>query len=330
MPTTLAATCFAIEELRLRGERERVAKLRADNSEWLNLLIKQEASHTHAATIEDELAGRLSPRRENGSNATWRDAPPRCSASRCSVPKGRRQSAPLRPSSLGKEEVARLRAAQAEELAEAARLERPAFPHSRPRTVPRAHFGSLVDRDDHDRGLGRAPGAHAPQCKSPSHPPEISPKKEQVAPSRLRQVTRRHLPLRPRAVVRTHEDEHSPNPPVGPPPPAPLPAGFRTYGPLNPMHGGNSDISPPPPLTDSAAGAIGPAPGQSHPPRPDSRGPDGLPGPVRELPALAISAPNACPGSPPFRAPPPLQLDERSGRGSSNQLAPMDRAMTAH
>ncbi|KAG9103304.1 glucose repression mediator protein [Ceratobasidium sp. 370] len=102
------------------------------------------------------------------------------------------------------------------------------------------------------------------------------------------------------------------------------PTAYAGNGPFNPMHGGNSNVGPPPPLTGGAAGGVGPAPGQSRPPRPDSRGPDGLPGSVRELPALAISAPNGRPGSPPFRAPPPVQLDERSGRGSSNQLAPMD------
>ncbi|KAG9086848.1 hypothetical protein FRC06_002860, partial [Ceratobasidium sp. 370] len=44
------------EELRLRRERERIAKLRADNTEWLNHLIKQETDRIHAAMIEDELA----------------------------------------------------------------------------------------------------------------------------------------------------------------------------------------------------------------------------------------------------------------------------------
>ncbi|KAG9092991.1 hypothetical protein FS749_015281 [Ceratobasidium sp. UAMH 11750] len=98
------------------------------------------------------------------------------------------------------------------------------------------------------------------------------------------------------------------------------PTAYAGNGPFNPMHGGNSNIGLPPPLTGGTAGAIGPAPGQSRPPRPDSRGPDGLPGPVRELPALAISAPNGRPGSPPFRAPPPVQLDEHCARSPSTRL----------
>ncbi|QRW05628.1 general transcriptional corepressor ssn6 [Ceratobasidium sp. AG-Ba] len=100
------------------------------------------------------------------------------------------------------------------------------------------------------------------------------------------------------------------------------PTAYAGNGPFNPMHGGSANVGPPPPLTGGVAGAIGGAPGQPRPPRPDSRGPDG--GPIRELPALALNAPNGRPTSPPFRAPPPVQLDERSGRGSSNQLAPMD------
>ncbi|KAG9085508.1 hypothetical protein FRC06_003578, partial [Ceratobasidium sp. 370] len=34
--------------------------------------------------------------------------------------------------------------------------------------------------------------------------------------------------------------------------------------------------------------------------------------------------PNGRPGSPPFRVPLLVQLDKRSGHGSSNQLTPMD------
>ncbi|KAG8741681.1 Lysine-specific demethylase 6A [Ceratobasidium sp. 428] len=75
------------------------------------------------------------------------------------------------------------------------------------------------------------------------------------------------------------------------------PTAYAGNGPFNPMHAGTSSVGPPPPLTGGAAGAIGPAPGQSRPPRPDSRGPDGMPGPVRELPTLALNAPNGCSGS---------------------------------
>ncbi|KAG8698641.1 Lysine-specific demethylase 6A, partial [Ceratobasidium sp. 395] len=73
------------------------------------------------------------------------------------------------------------------------------------------------------------------------------------------------------------------------------PTAYAGNGPFNPMHAGTSSVGPPPPLTGGAAGAIGPAPGQSRPPQPDSRGPDGMPGPVRKLPTLALNAPNATP-----------------------------------
>ncbi|KAG9120129.1 hypothetical protein FRC07_004511 [Ceratobasidium sp. 392] len=55
------------------------------------------------------------------------------------------------------------------------------------------------------------------------------------------------------------------------------------------------------------------------------------PPPATTIRPLALNAPNSCPGSPPFRAPSPVQLYEGSGRGSSNQLAPMDmdRALPA-
>ncbi|QRV91558.1 general transcriptional corepressor ssn6 [Ceratobasidium sp. AG-Ba] len=78
------------------------------------------------------------------------------------------------------------------------------------------------------------------------------------------------------------------------------PTAYAGNGPFNPMHGGSANVGPPPPLTGGVAGAIGGAPGQPRPPRPDSRGPDG--GPIRELPALALNAPNGRPTSPPFRA----------------------------
>lgn len=111
------------------------------------------------------------------------------------------------------------------------------------------------------------------------------------------------------------------------------PTAYAGNGPFNPMHGGgagSAGVGPPPPLTGGAAVAVGPGPGPGQPrlARPDSRGPapDGIAGSVRELPALAINGQGGRSGTPPFqgRAPPPVQLDERSGRGSSNQLAPMD------
>ncbi|KAG8793025.1 hypothetical protein FRC12_004106 [Ceratobasidium sp. 428] len=49
------------EEFRLRRERERVAKLRADNHERLQRRIKKETDRIYAATIEGELANRLTP-----------------------------------------------------------------------------------------------------------------------------------------------------------------------------------------------------------------------------------------------------------------------------
>ncbi|CAE6519496.1 unnamed protein product [Rhizoctonia solani] len=99
------------------------------------------------------------------------------------------------------------------------------------------------------------------------------------------------------------------------------PTAYAGGGPMNPMH---TPVGPPPPLTGGPASGSVPPP---RPARPDSRGPLPDAGSSRELPALGINAPNARGASPPFHAPPPLQLDEGSGRGSSTrlpQMAPMD------
>lgn len=86
---------------------------------------------------------------------------------------------------------------------------------------------------------------------------------------------------------------------------------------MNPMH---TPVGPPPPLTG------GPAVGTAlpRPTRPDSRGPplpDVAGGSTRELPALLANPRGGSP--PPFHAPPPVQLDEGSGRGSSTRLPQM-------
>ncbi|KAG9092508.1 hypothetical protein FS749_015669 [Ceratobasidium sp. UAMH 11750] len=79
--------------------------------------------------------------------------------------------------------------------------------------------------------------------------------------------------------------------PAAPGPQDICPMVYAGNSPFNPMHGGNSNIGPPPPLTGSAAGPIGTIPGQLCPPQPDSRGPDSLPGPVCKVSALSVRAP---------------------------------------
>ncbi|KAG9094846.1 hypothetical protein FS749_011711 [Ceratobasidium sp. UAMH 11750] len=203
------------------------------------------------------------------------------------------------------EEAAKLRAAQAEELAEAARLERPALPPFPTQNRPSRSF-RIPRRQRRPRPRTRPssrcscasmqipfPSARDRPRKSKSRPISTATGDTPTSATEVAPCVGQQCRASGSAVACTHEEEHSLDPPAGPSPPAPLPAGFRTYGPLNPMHGGNSDISPPPPLTDGAAGAIGPAPGQSHPPRPDSLAPDGLPGPVRGFPPPPLARPTA-------------------------------------
>ncbi|KAG9121674.1 hypothetical protein FRC07_002282, partial [Ceratobasidium sp. 392] len=92
-------------------------------------LIKQETNRIHAAMIEDELAGRLSPEE---SEFLERNIEKRA-AEECHQPELlAKEEAAERAEQARRleeeEEAAKLRAAQAEELAQVSRLERPALP----------------------------------------------------------------------------------------------------------------------------------------------------------------------------------------------------------
>ncbi|CAE6409148.1 unnamed protein product [Rhizoctonia solani] len=117
---------LADEEHRVQLERNRVAKLRADNTEWLSHLIKQETDRIHAAMIEDELEGRLTAEESQWleNNIQKRKA----EEERQSLKRAQEEEAERLRKLEEEEEAAKIRAAQAEELAQAARQERFALP----------------------------------------------------------------------------------------------------------------------------------------------------------------------------------------------------------
>ncbi|KAF8699978.1 hypothetical protein RHS03_06896, partial [Rhizoctonia solani] len=121
-----AERMLAGEERRVQQERNRVNKLRADNTEWLSHLIKQETDRIHAAMIEDELEGRLTPEESQWleNNIQKRKA----EEERQSMKRAQEEEAERLRKLEEEEAAAKLRAAQAEELAQAARLERFALP----------------------------------------------------------------------------------------------------------------------------------------------------------------------------------------------------------
>ncbi|CAE6466137.1 unnamed protein product [Rhizoctonia solani] len=121
-----AERLLADEERRVHQERNRVNKLRADNTEWLSHLIKQETDRIHTAMIEDELEGRLTPEESQWleNNIQKRKA----EEERQSLKRAQEEEAERLRKLEEEEEAAKLRAAQAEELAQAARLERFALP----------------------------------------------------------------------------------------------------------------------------------------------------------------------------------------------------------
>ncbi|CAE6453929.1 unnamed protein product [Rhizoctonia solani] len=117
---------LADEERRVHLERNRVAKLRADNTEWLSHLIKQETDRIHAAMIEDELEGRLTAEESQWleNNIQKRKA----EEERQSLKRAQEEEAERLRRLEEEEEAAKIRADQAEELAQAARQERFALP----------------------------------------------------------------------------------------------------------------------------------------------------------------------------------------------------------
>ncbi|CAE6417471.1 unnamed protein product [Rhizoctonia solani] len=117
---------LADEERRVHLERNRVAKLKADNTEWLSHLIKQETDRIHAAMIEDELEGRLT-----SEESAWLEnniQKRKAEEERQSMKQAQEEEAKRLRKLEEEEEAAKIRAAQAEELAQAARLERFALP----------------------------------------------------------------------------------------------------------------------------------------------------------------------------------------------------------
>ncbi|KAG8723163.1 hypothetical protein FRC09_004502 [Ceratobasidium sp. 395] len=224
------------EEFRLRRERERVAKLRADNHEWLQHLIKQETDRIHAAMIEDELANRLTPEESEflERNIEKRAAEEqRQSEIRAKEEEAERAEQARRLEE--EEEAAKLRAAQAEELAEAARLVRPALP---PIPDPEPSLALISDPSSTEttstedsaelQALIRLAANPLPR------PPEVSPKSKTRPMSTGSDDTTTPAEAARRAWANNlksewerrgaHEEEHSFDPPSGPPPPAPSPA----------------------------------------------------------------------------------------------------------
>ncbi|KAG9100925.1 hypothetical protein FRC07_010371, partial [Ceratobasidium sp. 392] len=210
------------EQLQLRSERERVTKLRADNHEWLQHLIKQETDQIHAAMIEDELAGRLSPEESEflERNIEKPAAEERRQSELLAKKEGTERAEQARRLE-EEEEATKLHAAQAEELAQAARLERPA-----PSPIPDPEPSLVLISDP---SLTETTSSHLP-C-----PPEISPKSkarptstgsDDTATARAEAARRAWANNLKSEWERrgAHREVHSVDPPAGPPPPAPAPA----------------------------------------------------------------------------------------------------------
>ncbi|KAG9119269.1 hypothetical protein FRC07_005773 [Ceratobasidium sp. 392] len=225
------------EELRLRRERERVTKLRADNHEWLQHLIKQETDRIHAAMIEDELAGRLSPEESEflERNIEKRAAEERRQSELLAKEEEAERAEQARRLE-EEEEAAKLRAAQAEELAQAARLERPALP---PIPDPEPSLALISDPSSTETTSTEDSAEFQALIRLAANPlprpPEISPKsKARPMSTGSDDTATASAEAARRAWANNlksewerrgaHEEEHSVDPPAGPPPPAPSPA----------------------------------------------------------------------------------------------------------
>ncbi|QRV82121.1 hypothetical protein RhiJN_10136 [Ceratobasidium sp. AG-Ba] len=224
---------------RLQRERERIAKLRADNGEWLSHLIKQETDRIHAAMIEDELAGRLTAEESEWleRNIQKRAAEEQRQAELRAREEEEERAVLEARRLVEEEEAAKLRALQAEELAQAARLERPALP---PIPDPEDALAlisdpsSTVTTSTEDaaelQALMRLSANPLPR------PPEVSPKSRSRPMSTATDDTgMSEADAARRAWMENlktewdrrgaNEEEHHPvDPPAGPPPPAPSPA----------------------------------------------------------------------------------------------------------
>lgn len=171
----------ADEERRVAREREHVAKLRTVNNEWLSHLIKQETDRIHAAMIEDELAGLLTPDESEWleKNIQRREA----EEQRQSQKRAQEEEAERARKLEEEEAAAKLRAAQAEELAEAARLERFALP---PIPDDSETALALVNVDDADlKALTKLGADPLPRV------PDASPKRRSRRMSSSTEGTRR-------------------------------------------------------------------------------------------------------------------------------------------
>ncbi|KAH7345576.1 hypothetical protein B0J17DRAFT_43308 [Rhizoctonia solani] len=145
---------LADEERRVQHERTRVAKLRADNTEWLSHLIKQETDRIHAAMIEDELEGRLTAEESQWleNNIQKRKA----EEERQSLKRAQEEEAERLRKLEEEEEAAKIRAAQAEELAQAARQERFALPPiPDPEELALALYHDPSTTNDDDKAVAR-------------------------------------------------------------------------------------------------------------------------------------------------------------------------------
>ncbi|CAE6502288.1 unnamed protein product [Rhizoctonia solani] len=139
---------LAQEEQRLQLERNRVAKLRADNNEWLSQLVRKETDRIHAAMIEDELEGRLT-----ADESAWLEnniQKRKAEAERQSMKRVQEEAERLRKLE-EEEEAAKLRATQAEELAQAVRECRILpIPHPEELLLDPASFTTTSEDDSTD------------------------------------------------------------------------------------------------------------------------------------------------------------------------------------
>lgn len=180
------------EEVRIQRQRQHLAKLRADNAQWLSHLIKQETDRIHAAMIEDELEGRLTP-----EESEWLERNIQArkeEEQRQSLKRAQEEEAERARKLEEEEEAAKLRAAQAEELAQAARLERFALPPI-PDSDPELSLALISDPSSVETDESEASADLKALAKLNANPlprvPDVSPKQGARRMSTSTEGTRR-------------------------------------------------------------------------------------------------------------------------------------------
>lgn len=151
----------ADDELQVQRQRQNLAKLRADNAQWLSHLIKQETDRIHAAMIEDELEGRLTTEETEWleRNIQMRKE----EEARQAMKRAQEEEAEHTRKLEEAEEATKLRATRTEELSQATRqFAQPGEGYQR---QGQAH----VDEDSDERARNGSPRNCTPPSSNPTH-----------------------------------------------------------------------------------------------------------------------------------------------------------------